>query len=111
MILLSICFSFTTGRRIPTPAGNGSGSLFDLGLGLLDGHPVLYALHTVYVFDEFGSVHRHTEATAATIRATDYIPTFYPVSLLPLFHGFPVVAVSAVVGPLGIADLPPGVVV
>ena len=110
MILLSICFSFTTGRRIPTPAGNDPVA-FDLGLGLLDGHPVLYALHTVYVFDEFGSVHRHTEATAATIRATDYIPTFYPVFLLSLFHGFPVVAVSAVVGPLGIVDLPPGVVV
>jgi len=38
-------------------------------------------------------------------------PTFYPVFLLPLFHGFPVVAVSVVVGPLGIVDLPPGVVV
>jgi hypothetical protein len=38
-------------------------------------------------------------------------PTFYPVFLLPLFHGFPVVAVSSVVGPLGIVELPPGVVV
>ena len=27
---------------------------FGLGLGLLDGHPVIYALHTVYVVDEFG---------------------------------------------------------
>ena len=27
---------------------------FGLGLGLLDGHPVLYTLHTVYVVGEFG---------------------------------------------------------
>jgi len=38
-------------------------------------------------------------------------PIFYPVFLLPLFHGFPVVAVSAVADPLGIVDLPLGVVV
>ena len=61
MILLSICFRSTASWRIPAPTGSGSGSLFDLGLGLLDGHPVLYANHTVYVIDEFGRVHRHTD--------------------------------------------------
>jgi hypothetical protein len=38
-------------------------------------------------------------------------PTFYPVCLIPLFHGFPVVPVSALVCPLGIVGFPLGAVV
>jgi len=49
MILLSVCFRSAAGLRISRwPATLQS--LF----GLLDGHLVLYVLHTLCVVDEFG---------------------------------------------------------
>src|SRR5512143_2541530 len=47
-ILLPDCSS-----SLPRPAGQRAGSLFGIGLKLPYGHPVLYALHTFYVIDEF----------------------------------------------------------
>jgi hypothetical protein len=44
----------TYGGATPHKFFNQHSSLFGLELGLLDGHLVIYAFHTLYVVDEFG---------------------------------------------------------